>query len=45
MLFSVSVLVLALSAVVLSAPQGNPEDITVVRYVNDNNGIDQYQYT
>ena len=38
----------ALSAcvVVFGAPQGNPnEDIKVVRYINDNNGIDSYKFT
>lgn len=30
---------------VLSAPQGKPEDIQLVRYVNDNNGLDGYKFT
>lgn len=43
----VSVFALAMCvACVFSAPQGNPnEDIKVVRYINDNNGIDNYKFT
>lgn len=34
------------AASVFGAPQGSPnDDIKVVRYVNDNNGLDNYKFT
>lgn len=44
----VSVLVLSVCvASVFGAPQGTPsnDDVQVVRYINDNNGIDNYKFT
>ena len=42
-----AVILFAVLALALAAPQGPRDDsqTTVVRYVNDNNGIDNYHFT
>lgn len=44
-LLSVVILAIACASCVFGAPQGpSPNDVQVVKYINDNNGIDNYNF-